>query len=292
MATVRFPLRWILTFIYLCLGVLVMPTSAQQVDVNGVAYESEEQASGCPRLQVLPPLPSSKVVSCQNSDSVEISIPLQPDATGASHEKKVTGKYQFREYQIGKYEQPIAFDSLVSALPMAGFIVKYTNKPSTISARNGDTWILINVSDELYNVTVVQAPPDAWILAQTAKEISSEMQSHGRVDIYGIEFSPTDQSIVEAKSPILAEVAKYLKQNPGVSVIIESDKVSSEGPPEEDAEITRERANAVMDWLIAHGIERTRLQPWPAGRNNPITENESPSEIQRNERIVLKTKPL
>lgn len=47
-----------------------------------------------------------------------------------------------------------------------------------------------------------------------------------------------------------------------------------------------------MDWLVSHGIDRTGLQPWPAGHNDPITDNESPSEIQRNERIILQKNTL
>ena len=271
--------------------VLPAVCSAQQVDINGMPIDSAEQA-GCPRLAALPPLPSAKVVSCQNSDSVEVSMPLKPDANGVAREKKARGAYQFREYQIGALEQPRAFDDLLDSLPMAGFKVKYANKPSTITARKDDTWLLINVGDDLYNVSVVQEALEVRPAVKTAEEIYREMQAHNRVDIYGIEFSPTDQSILEKQSQILVEVLKYLKQNPGLSVVIESHKVSKEGPPEMDAEITRERANAVFDWLVAQGVARPRLQPRPGGRNHPITENESPSEIQRNERIVLIKEPI
>jgi len=261
--------------------------SAQELDVNGMPIKTEELSTGCPRLAVLPPLPSSTVVSCQKADSVEVSFPLKPDGNGYAREKKVRGAYDFREYRIGKMEMPAAFDNLLDALPMAGFTVKYSIKPSTITARKDDTWILINVSDDLYNVSVIRTPPGVLTSVKTAEEISREMQAHNRVDIYGIEFSPTDQSILEEKSQILLEILKYLKQDPGISIIIESDKVSPGGAPEDDLEVTRERANAIMDWLIAHGITRSHIQPRPAGRKNPLTEDESSSENQRNEKIVL-----
>jgi outer membrane protein OmpA-like peptidoglycan-associated protein len=219
-------------------------------------------------------------------------MPLRPDANGMAREKKSRGAYQFREYQIGELVQPNAFDNLLALLPMAGFRVKYSNKPSTITARKDDTWILINVSDDFYNVSVVQEAPEVWPAVKTAEEISREMQAHNHVDIYGVEFSPTDQSILERQPPILVEVLKYLRQNAELSVVIESDKVSKEGSPEMDAEITRKRANAVMEWLVANGVAQTRVQPRPGGRNNPITENESPSEIQRNERLVLVKAPI
>jgi outer membrane protein OmpA-like peptidoglycan-associated protein len=273
---------------FICISQFPTIISAQQLDPNGMPYEAEEQITGCPRLEALPPLASSKVVSCQKSDSVEVTMPLKPDAHGYAQEKKVRGAYEFREYRIGKMAQPYAFDNLLNSLPMSGFTVKYSNQPSTITARKGDTWILINVGEDLYNVSVVEAGPESWTSVKTVEEISREIATHNRVDIYGVQFSPSDQSILEAKSQILLEILKYLKQNSTLSIIIESDKVSPTGAPEDDAEITRQRANAVMDWLIAHGIARSRLQPWPAGRNNPITANESPEEIQRNERIVLR----
>jgi hypothetical protein len=288
MFVVHFRLRLAFPIALLCILQFPAISWAQRIDINGMPHDTNEEAMGCHHLEILPPLPTAKVVSCQNSDSAEISIPLKTDANGVSQERRVQGTFQFREYHIGKLEQPMAFDNLMDALPRSGFTVQYSSKPVTISGRNGDTWILINVADDLYDVTVIQVAPLVWTSVTTAKEISHEMEAHGRVDIYGIQFSPVDQSILEGNSPILYEILQYLKQNPTASIIIESDKVSPRGEPDNDAEITRERANGVMDWLIEHGIKRNRLQPWPAGRNNPLTENESPNEIQRNERIVLK----
>ena len=287
MATFRSPFRLAITVVVLCILGLPALSSAQQTDVNGMPYDTDEQLMGCPRLAVLPPAPSAKLISCQKADSVGVSLPLKPDANGNAQEKRVRGAYEFREYRTNNSEQDFTFDRLLDALPTVGFVVKYSYKPATITARNGDLWLLINVSDDTYNVTVVRAPSEEWSTVKTAEEVSREMQAHNRVDIYGIEFSPDDQSILEKESQILFEILKYLKQNNDISVIVESNKITPNKPPEVDSEITRERANAVMDWLIAHGIARPRVQPRPAGRNNPITGNESPSEIRRNERIVL-----
>ena len=273
-----------------CAFVLALPSAcwAQQTDGAPGQYYGPRDESGCPPLTILWPISWATVVSCQHGDSVEVILPLKPDVQGYAQEKRVRGAYEFREYRIDKIGRDSAFDNMMNELPQAGFKVKYSSKPSTITARREDIWALINMSEESYNVSLVKEPPEVWQSASTAAEISREMQAHNRVDIYGIQFSPNDQSILEKESPILSEILKYLKQNPDLSVVIESDKWSMDGPSENDAEITRERANAVMDWLIANGVARARVQPRPAGRNNPITGNESPSEIQRNERIVLK----
>jgi len=280
-------------FFRLCLSfttalacVLTRPAAcvAQQADQT----DGNQDASGCPPLTILWPLPGATVVSCQHGDSVGVTLPLKPDAQGYAQEKRVRGAYEFREYQIvGKSQQDFAFDNMMRELPMAGFRIKFSSKPSTITARKEDIWALINISGESYNVSLVKEPPEVWASAKTAADISREMQAHNRVDIYGIQFSRDDRSVLEKESQILFEILKYLERNNDIAVIVESDKFTPERPPETDSEITRERANAVTDWLIGHGVARSRVQPRPGGRSNPITENESPGEIQRNERIVL-----
>jgi outer membrane protein OmpA-like peptidoglycan-associated protein len=254
---------------------------AQQNDPNA-------DATGCPNLTIFPKLAGSVVVSCRTGDSVEVTMPLKPDAHGLAREKSVRGIYEFREYQmiqVGQQEQ--AFENLMQLAPMSGFIVKYSASPSTITARNGDTWILINVGGDFYDLSVVHVKEQPWTPVKDAEGIFREMQTHSRVAIYGIEFSPDNQAVNDEDSKILIEVLKYLQENPNLVVIIESHKFSTGGKAEEDLEITRKRAKAVVDWLVAHGITGGRLQSRALGRTKPVTENDNAIEIQRNERIAL-----
>jgi len=215
-------------------------------------------------------------------------MPLKPDAQGLAREKSVRGIYEFREYQITRVDQQEhTFENLMQWAPMAGFIVKYSESPSKITARNGDTWILINVSGEFYDVSVVQTKEEPWIPLKDAAGISREMQSHSRAAIYGIEFSPDNQTINEEASKTLFQVLKYLTENPNLAVVVESHKFSTRGNAEGDLEVTRKRANAVVDWLAAHGISAGRLQSKALGRTKPVTENDTAIEIQQNERIVI-----
>ena len=260
---------------------LPAPCLAQQSDPNA-------DATGCPNLTTFPKLAGSVVVSCRTGDSVEVTMPLKPDARGFAREKLVRGIYEFREYQITQdAQQEQAFENLMQLVPIAGFVVKYSQSPSTITARNGDTWVLISVSGDYYDLSVVRVKEEPWIAVKDAEGISREMQTHSRVAIYGIEFSPDNQTINEKDSKILIELLKYLKENPSVAVIVESHKFSIKGNAEDDLEITRKRSNAVFDWLVAQGITAGRLQSKALGRTKPLTENDTPTEIQRNERIVL-----
>lgn len=135
---------------------------------------------------------------------------------------------------------------------------------------------------------VVRVKEDPWTPPfKNAQEISRAMEAHNRVAIYGIAFSPDNQAVTGENSQILPEVLTYLKGHPGLTFDVECPKMSNVGSAEDDREVARKRAQAVVDLLESHGIAAGRLQPKALGRNKPITENDTPLEVQRNERIEL-----
>lgn len=87
-------------------------------------------------------------------------------------------------------------------------------------------------------------------------------------------------SIKKPASEILEEVLKDIKQNPSLYFIIESHRFSIRGTGDDDFEITRERANAIVDWLVAKGIPARHLQLKPFGRMKPLTDIDDLSEIE------------
>lgn len=243
---------------------------------------------GCPNLTIFPKLVNSVVVSCQRGDSIEVTMPLKPDDQGYAREKTVRGVYEFREFQIPQEQQEHAFQDLIQLADMAGFTVKYSDNFSTITARNGDAWVLLRVGGEYYDVKVVRVKEEPWTPPfKNAEEISREMNTNGRAAIYGIAFSPDNQAVMEETSKIIEEILFYLNRNPSSVIDVESHMMSHNGTAENDQQITRKRAKAVVNWLEAHGIAAGRLHPKALGRNKPVTDNDTPLEVQRNERIEL-----
>lgn len=281
----RFSLAFISSIALACLILLTPPCLAQ----DNLNTDANVQPADCPALAAFPQLVTTVVVSCNRADSVELKMPMKPDAQGFAQEKLVRGAYEFREYRIPRVDQQEwAFDSLMQLIPMTGFIVKYSSGPSTITARNGDTWILINVSGDSYNISVVRVKEEPWTAPfKNAEEILREVNTGNRVAIYGIEFSPDNRAINEKSSKSLIEILKCLKENPNLAVVVESHKFSTTGNAEGDLEITRKRANVVVGWLVEHGIAAGRLQSKALGRTKPVSENDTAVEIQRNERIAL-----
>jgi len=279
-----------LVFVSLFACALLFPVACPaQESPNINSSGPNADAAGCADLGTFLRLGGSTIVSCHQGDSVEVSMPLKPDAQGFAREKAVRGIYEFREYQTPQnYQQEQAFQSLMELAPMAGFTVKYSVPPSTITARKGDIWMLIQVSGDSYDVSVVTAKEEPWNPPfRSAEDISREMIAAGRVAIYGVDFSSGNDGLNGRDSKVLAEVVKYLNANPNATIVIESHKFSATGNEENDLEITRKRGKAVVDWLAVHGIAAQRLQAKPFGRSRPLTENDTAMEIQRNERIVV-----
>lgn len=278
----------ILSALFLVFAVIHPTLCSAQDNPETVEAEPKTDAPGCSDLSVLPRLPATIIVSCQSSDSVGLSLPLWPDAQGHPRERQVYGTYEFREYEIlQEDQQEQAFDNLMQLLPIAGFKIKYSESPSRITARKEETWILVQCKGEFYSVAAVEEKEVARTLVRDAEEISREMQVHHHVTLYGIEFSPDNQSVSEENSGILPEVVKYLKTNPRLAVVVESHKWSENGSEKEDEETSELRAKAVVAWLEAHGVAAERLTSKGLGRSQPVAENDTPTEIQRNERIEL-----
>ena len=55
----------------------------------------------------------------------------------------------------------------------------------------------------------------------------------------------------------------------------------------EDQDRTDKRAQTLLAWLEAHGIQAEHIQAVGLGRSRPLTDNDTPSEIEQNERIEL-----
>jgi outer membrane protein OmpA-like peptidoglycan-associated protein len=292
MATHRFSATLAFGIVLTCFVPFSAPCLARQ-NPSPAAREPDLDEAGCPLLVLFPKLVTSIAVSCQRGNSVDVTMPLKPDAQGHGQEKSLRGDYEFREYQIQTDQREHAFENLTQLALMAGFTIKYAANPSTFTARKGDVWVLVSVGGEYYDVKMVRVKEEPWTPPfKTADQIAREMDSNGRVSFYGLEFSPDNQAITENDSKILTEILKYLETHPNQLINVESHKFSPRQSAEDDLEITRKRAGGVVDYLVAHGVAVGRLQAKGLGRTKPVTENDTAVEVQRNERIELATLSL
>ena len=172
-------LALIFAFILTCSSDFLAPCLAQE-NPNASATGTDIVAADCPPFTAFPQLGMTVVVSCQKTDSVAVTMPLKPDALGHPREKTIRGMYEFREYRITQADQQdYAFQNLMQLIPMAGFIAKYSDNSSTITARSGDTWMLINLRGDSYNISVVRDSHQAAHKSTTRKKYRARWHPKG-----------------------------------------------------------------------------------------------------------------
>ena len=120
-----------------------------------------------------------------------------------------------------------------------------------------------------------------------ADQIAAGMAEDGKVAFYGLYFD-TDQSVLKPESaPSLAEMARWLKDNPSAKVFIvgHTDMV---GAVAHNLALSRDRAGAVVTALVKqHGIAADRLEPQGVGPFTPVRNNAGEAGRTKNRRVEL-----
>jgi len=119
------------------------------------------------------------------------------------------------------------------------------------------------------------------------------------IDLRGVEFKFDHPRVGEKLEPslkaptadsvaILDEAIDTLKRNPSVRVEVDG-HTDSVGSDAYNQKLSERRAKGVYDYLIAHGIDASRLDgPKGFGESQPIDTNDTAEGRQRNRRTELK----
>jgi outer membrane protein OmpA-like peptidoglycan-associated protein len=103
----------------------------------------------------------------------------------------------------------------------------------------------------------------------------------------GITFELDRSDIQPSSEPTLSRAAQALRDNPRAHVEI-SGHTDDNGSAEHNQTLSEQRANAVVDWLVAHGVSRDRLTALGFGSTHPRVPNSSEANRARNRRIEFR----
>jgi OOP family OmpA-OmpF porin len=94
-----------------------------------------------------------------------------------------------------------------------------------------------------------------------------------------------DQAVLQEVSfPVMDEVVQALNDNKGFRVQVEG-HASSEGGDEHNQTLSEQRAEAVLNYLVTHGIDKDRLASKGFGSSVPIDTNETIAGRENNRRV-------
>ena len=105
--------------------------------------------------------------------------------------------------------------------------------------------------------------------------------------LQGIEFAFDRADILPESEPALRRALQILIDNPDVRVEI-GGHTDAVGSVAHNRTLSRARATAVRDWLVEHGIARSRMTVQGYGHTRPVADNDTEEGRQRNRRIEFR----
>jgi outer membrane protein OmpA-like peptidoglycan-associated protein len=116
---------------------------------------------------------------------------------------------------------------------------------------------------------------------------SAQLAEHEIVIGQQVQFE-TESPVLRADSDkVLNEVVRILVEHPELELIEVQGHTDNQGTPEHNRELAQARAASVVEWLVAHGVDRRRLQPKGYGAERPIADNSDEQGRQKNRRVEL-----
>ncbi len=116
--------------------------------------------------------------------------------------------------------------------------------------------------------------------------VGVEVNEKGCWVLEGIQFESRKWTIEPQAYPILDEVVAVMKENPGVRVEVQghTDNVGSEA---DNRKLSKNRARAVMEYLVKKGVDKKRLSSAGYGFARPIASNDTTEGRAQNRRVEL-----
>ena len=119
--------------------------------------------------------------------------------------------------------------------------------------------------------------PRTPLIDVTPKEIKLRQPIH---------FEKDSDAIASDSTALLEEVADALARARRSHVEIQG-YTDDSGAPEHNKSLSEARARAVLEWLVSHGIEQSRLSATGYGQERPLSPNVTPQGRARNRRIQI-----
>ena len=135
-----------------------------------------------------------------------------------------------------------------------------------------------------------ETPPPA----ETPKETTATL-SGGEVKIPGnIVFDTGKASLKEGagSEKVLEQLKIFLDQNPQVTKLRVEGHTDNVGKPEDNVQLSGQRALTIKRWLVDHGVKKDRLIAAGFGETQPIANNATEEGRAQNRRTSFKLAQL
>lgn len=130
-------------------------------------------------------------------------------------------------------------------------------------------------------------PMEAKMVVVDSSVMERDIAAKGRVAMYGILFDFDKDTMRADSKPQLDEIAKLLKSQPGLKVLIVG-HTDAKGAFDYNRSLSERRAASIVAALIRdYGIDRGRLTPLGVGMAAPVSTNRTEQGRSLNRRVEL-----
>lgn len=133
----------------------------------------------------------------------------------------------------------------------------------------------------------VNLMPENYAFVNNALDMSAQLRRKKVGDPIGapILFATNSDRLKSTDNTIMDTVVVFMKENPDVLKLEVSAHTDNVGSDAYNLNLSKRRANTVVNYLVSHGVERSRLVPVGYGESRPLNKNATPQQRDINRRV-------
>jgi outer membrane protein OmpA-like peptidoglycan-associated protein len=259
---------------------------------------SQDDAEGCKDHEMLTRMSMYYITNCSHSYN-QLEIPVGV-TNGEQIRKTVEGNVssiQYNEKDGSEGKLPSWFQvtkNYENALAKIGGKKVYSDLQSStyhVTGNNKEVWISLEVvsSDgdgvNVYSFTAKIIEMTEMEQEIQAADIFKKLSTEGHIALY-INFETGKSDIKSESQKVIDEMAEMLKNNASLKVSIEG-HTDNVGTPAANKTLSESRAKAVLNALVAKGIDKARLSSKGWGQEKPIEDNKTDDGKAKNRRVEI-----
>ncbi|MGE5236241.1 MAG: OmpA family protein [Acidobacteriota bacterium] len=116
--------------------------------------------------------------------------------------------------------------------------------------------------------------------------LTARLAEGGRAVLYGVYFDSDSATLKSESEPTLEEVAAVLTSEPDLKLLV-GGYTDATNTDAYNLQLSQKRAEAVVAWLVAHGVAAPRLSAKGFGKAQPVADNKTAAGRALNRRVEL-----
>lgn len=160
-----------------------------------------------------------------------------------------------------------------------------TNWGTTIKLAkdNKEVWVYVQLNDDGYAMVIAEKE----VMKQDiqANEMFDALNKEGFIALY-INFETGKADIKPESQTIIDQIVQMLKDNPDLKISIEG-HTDNVGTAQSNQTLSENRAKAVMNAIIAKGLDKSRLSSKGWGQTKPTADNKTEEGKAKNRRVEI-----